>query len=199
MIQLKIWIKATAIVLICIFYTGCASVNKANKDDTFKGYFDIKTFEENQEYGNYIFYRNKTEIEQIKGTDEYFEYQRPQGKVYEVYSTFYLNGKPKEYGRRFKEIRIGIWKFYDENGNETIRDEDEKFGSFDYNKLLSFFDKKGYINAKNGKGLDNIHVFYEINEKAWRVFATKDSQRTSYYIDGNTGKILEAEEWIPIK
>ena len=198
---MKTWRNIISAIIITLLFSCCSVKHRLAKDynnitliSNNMEHFDIKNFEDNQIGNSYTFKRDGIEIERVKSSRGYFEYQRPDGKFYEGYRAYYLNGKPKENGVTFRGIRIGKWKFYDEDGKESIINEDEKFGSFDYEKLLLYLHDKGCINIKNGEGKKQLHVFFHLIEKNWRVFV----KGMFYLIDGNTGKILKEEKYTPI-
>jgi hypothetical protein len=50
-------------------------------------------------------------------------------------------------------VKVEKSEYYDKDGKlEKTVDEDQNYGKIKYQDVLSFLDKKGYINLKNGAG-----------------------------------------------
>lgn len=114
-----------------------------------------------------------------------------------------------------RTLKIGIWYEYDEQGKLIKQiDEDKKFGKFGYNELLKFLNKEKQINLHKGVDRDRSgDVDFEITfsyseqskKKLWlvnskitstQIISSQDGEvraykRNTYYIDGNTGRVLK--------
>jgi hypothetical protein len=196
-------------MLIVIAFANCTSskritYNVINETEKFKNMenkrFDIDSFTKNSERGaSYRFtLEDSTEILQMKGLQSgYVEWQSPSDKFYKIYKTFHsnLNLKSKEY--RFFGIKIGISEHYDEQGNKTLVNEDEKFGKFDYNHLILFLERKGYVNSETTKGKDDLDIDFIPSPKVWIIETKKDMKRIK--INGNTGSVIKIEDLIMLE
>jgi hypothetical protein len=164
--------------------------------------FDIDMFEKNKKNGSYEFtLEDGTEITQLEAIPSgYAEWQSYPNKFYEIYKEYYSNAKIKLKEYRFFRIRIRISEHYDENENKTLVNEDEKFGKFDYNQLISLLDKKGYVNSKTAEGKENINVGFSSNKNVWEVEIQRENELPrKLIIDGNTGHIIKVENVIRLE
>jgi hypothetical protein len=165
--------------------------------------FNIENFEKNQEMNDLKYIKEDgTSIWQYKSGYEYYvekEYP-PFPKLYYIYREYYLNGNIKEWGFMLRTaFPIGIWKYYDEQGNLTKEENVDAVlkekAKFDYNQVFLFLDREKRINIKTGKGREEVTI--GINEEAhcWDVNVwPRESNRYKgicYMIDLNTGKVKE--------
>jgi hypothetical protein len=158
--------------------------------------FDIETFNKNNVRGSYGFTTKEgTEILQMTGLKSgYVEWQSHSNKFYRICKVFYSNSKIKSKEYRFYDLKIGISEYYDEYGNKTLVNEDEKFGKFDYNHLILLLEKKGYINSKTAEGKENIDVSFFPKKKVWEIEVQRENEPLrKLIIDANTGYIIKVE------
>jgi hypothetical protein len=101
-------------------------------------------------------------FEEIESIKEYSTPPKP--AFYSIEKVFHLNKNIKEKGKNLglnSRIKIGIWYYFDEEGNLIKEvDEDKKFGKFGYNDLLKFLDNEGVINLNTGKNRENLEIQY---------------------------------------
>ena len=113
---------------------------------------------------------------------------------------FYPNGKIESAGESYSNDvwAIGIWYFYDENGNLIKideRDSDDSLFEFTRADVISYLKKEGLINNEN-----NIHKFWkipqitvngEITQKVqWCIQLVKNMNILAIRLDGKTGEKL---------
>ena len=196
------WYKIFIFLFLMVALNGCKTqhfqvYDKYNIDKNMEGEkFDIESFEK-QGIGIRTFVKNNAKITQDKSASGYTEYIHPIGKFYDILKDYYLNGNIRESGMRLSNVKLGVWKYYDENGNLTNTiDEEAKFKDvpFDYNKVMRWLDKKGYVELETAKGKDNITLSFNPKTKIWGVTVVdRISLYREYYIDRN-GKILKEED-----
>ncbi|UUV22727.1 hypothetical protein [Paenimyroides aestuarii] len=152
-------------------------------------------------YGSVVFY--DVLLSQPSFYTTHYEYYKEscELKYYGKYLGIY-NGR--------SDVKIGIWRYYDENGILTKEvDEDKKFGKFSYNEVLEFLNKqkelttflqeKRILNLRTGENAENI--WYEFNEKTrlWTIQAFNDiapdqwQRGWRYIINTDTGKLIKKE------
>jgi hypothetical protein len=142
--------------------------------------------------------------------DEYFsDFRR-------VQKQFYPNGTLKQTSYFYqKNLKVGIWKYYDERGNLIKEvDEDEKFkkSKIKINDILRIAEKEGLINLKTGEGgtdaiIENdqvitteakINIMYSENnnneEPIWYIITQDYTLSIVYKINGITGKMERTEK-----
>lgn len=194
-------------------------LNNKNLFDQFdyKNWNDDK-YKEGIRFGSYIYKGIEIDPGPDDNDDGYSIFIHPQKKqFYTIYNHYYAsNFNLKERGKFFgrgqgvaeegsiEKLKIGIWEEYDEKRNLIKQtDEDKKFGKFGYNELLKFLDAEKQINLNKGVEIDNkgkplfetfFHYSNESEKKLWTVIIYKsdgETQNKGYFIDGNTGKVLE--------
>lgn len=113
---------------------------------------------------------------------------------------YHTNTNLKEYGKiagSNSGIQIGVWKYYDENGKLTKEeDEDRKFGSWSFEKVLEQLNKDKVIDLATGRNREANHLRFYFDEvkKLWKVkvfwkMKNEDVEKYWEYIfDSNTGK-----------
>lgn len=111
---------------------------------------------------------------------------------------FYGDGKLQVKGIKLpEECRIGKWMECDEQGNCQIVDYNKRMGRFDYNDVLKFLNKRGYVNLETGEGRGKVCFFYWYESKTWGIRASKNNIHFKRFkLDGNSGKILEEEDYV---
>jgi hypothetical protein len=147
----------------------------------------------------------------------------PSPEFYKIVKNFYPNGMLKSRGKiTGSHLSIGVWQYYDEEGNLTKEvDEDKKFGRIKLDQLLKFIEKEGHINLETGEGREYAlmidgkfsHImpcifslnYDERGEKPFWIITIGHApwngyHRTIYHIDKETGEVLFKEsEFIQIK
>lgn len=196
------WPKISILLLLMVTLSNCKTqyfqvYNKYNINTNMENEkFDIENFEK-QGTGIRTFIKDNAKITQSKSISGYTEYIHPIGKFYDILKDYYLNGNMRESGMRLSNVKLGVWKYYDENGNLTNTiDEEAKFKDvpFDYNEVMRWLDKKGYVELETAKGKDNITLSFNPKTKIWGVTVVdRISLYREYYIDRN-GKILKEED-----
>lgn len=111
---------------------------------------------------------------------------------------FYGDGKLQEKGIKLpEECRIGKWLECDEQGNCQIIDYDKGMGKFNYNDVLNFLDKRGYINLETGEGRGKFSFGYSYENKTWGIVASKNNVHFKIFrLSGKSGKILEEKDFV---
>jgi hypothetical protein len=132
--------------------------------------------------------------------DGFVEWETPPLPLfYKNYSEYYENGIMKLTGKVIGNgsVRIGVWEYFDENGNKTKEvNEDAKYGAFDYNKVLIFFHLKEFINLETGENREHLSLGYSEEEKRWIVsISNKLYIITEYQMDGETGDIISTRTY----
>jgi hypothetical protein len=198
---MKIWLKYQLVIVIIIAFSNCSSqknvtyyvINELETNiDMEKEKFDIVFFNKNQEDDYYEYTLDDgTHIELLGGMDRGFtEWRYPPYKFYRIYKEFYPNLNLKSKGVRLKNLKIGIWEYYDERGNKIIVNEDEEIGKFGYNQLFVLLNERGYVDIQKSDWKDVIGLGFDSEKKLWKVEIDKDFRR-KITIDGNSGKILK--------
>ncbi|MDR2916332.1 MAG: hypothetical protein LBV74_16150 [Tannerella sp.] len=167
--------------------------------------FDIATFEANQKNNTYQFEKaDGTVVRQMKySTTGIFiensagiEVQSPLPLIpYWLEKQYYPNGNIKHKGHRMTQgsLPIGMWEYYDEQGNKTVVDEGAKYGKFSYNDVLLFLDKEKLIDLSTGKGLDNLRITYDIKRYEWHVIVHPGGTYQCRF-NAETGDVLEYQQ-----
>ena len=142
-------------------------------------------------------------------------------QFYAIQKKFYPNGNLKSKVQFIGEyILTGESIYYDENGNITKVDEDAKFGKIKPDWILKFIEKEGWIDLKTGRGREELEILEEgigrikhgafllkffskgefvkyPNSSLWiitiRSRPENENYRTRYFIDGDTGEVLEKQ------
>ena len=125
----------------------------------------------------------------------FLKQERPPLPAYWILFTMY-DGKGiiKEKGKRLEmDQKIGIWQYFDENGN-LIREEDhdkQYEGVFSCEQILSFLRERGHL-GENNAGIEKVVFYYNPNEKYWSlgVHLPGGGKRHGYKLDAITGEIL---------
>lgn len=122
-------------------------------------------------------------------------------RFYLLSQTYYHNGMIKARGCLLPyALTIGIWEYYDEQGNKTEINEDIKLPDFTYNDVLLFLHKKKLINIYTGEHREKITINYYENP-SWKkkpkpiwVVDWMDKEKTFtqiiYHLDAMTGKVI---------
>ena len=168
-------------------------------------------------------YEDATQAEYIErnGTQTYVSFNTDGYVLQEIrpYSydmrirNYYKNGILKCKGKLLchSGVKIGLWREYDEQGNlvkET--DEDKKFENLRLKPedILSWLERKGYIDRRTGKGQErfvdkdpndpDIGIYFTQTERkgvfskhllsGWAIEITNHGMRTSYYFNADTGE-----------
>jgi len=199
---MKVSHKYGFFILLMIILTACASHKKImynilndlkqNKIMENKK-FDIDLFKKNNEQGSYrLTLDDGSEVLQMEWPPTgYVERINFPDKFYNIYKEYYPDGKIKLLEYRLYNIKFGSSEHYDKQGNKTLTNEDEKFGKFDYNQLILFLDKKGYVDIQKGnwKNVVDIEFDNDNDKKLWKVDINDEILR-ELVIDGNSGKII---------
>ncbi|MCL1933998.1 MAG: hypothetical protein FWF53_09345 [Candidatus Azobacteroides sp.] len=188
------------LILLTITLADCASHKKTMynilndlKQNNNNEKFDIDLFNNNRNDNSYIYTSENGSVIEIVGDKNIGvnELQYPVNKLYTIQKIFYPNLNIKYKGFNLKGVKIGKGDYYDEYGNITVKNEDEKFGKFDYNQLILFLDKKGYVDIQKGnwKNVVDIEFDNDNDKKLWKVYINDGIPR-QLVIDGNSGKII---------
>ena len=120
------------------------------------------------------------------------ESRTPKDSYYEIYKEYYPSGIIKKSGKILGDATaIGIWYYFDEQGNfvEEI-DEDKKFGAFGFLELLNFLMEKKLIEEKTYLGISKIRMVFSEKNMIWYIRITHPRYMIEEYeINGNTGEV----------
>lgn len=111
---------------------------------------------------------------------------------YKLMQIYYENGKIKERGKYLCGTIVGIWDYYDQQGNKKQVNEDEQLGQFSYNDVFLFLHQKGLVDINTGKNRERLELFFNKDENYWRVFLQGTPENNlceEYRLDGSTGKV----------
>lgn len=167
--------------------------------------FDIQHYEKNKGFDSFEYIKEDgTRIWQYdSGYGFYVEEEYPpMPKLYYIHREYYLNGNIKTVGFMIRSyFKISIWKYYDEQGNITEKNWDERLGKFDYNKVMLFLNRKGHINIKTGKGREEMTMGFNEDAHCWEVniwpAESNKYQGVYYMLDKDTGKVKKQEKIWP--
>jgi hypothetical protein len=198
--------------IVSLFFIVACRAQEKKGDNMFEK-FDFESWDNNyKDYkkGNsresYLLDDGSEFLPGVYKTDCSMSILPPKPAFYLIDKQFYRNGNIKEKGKYFGElkldatrIKIGFWYYFDEKGNLTKEEnEDKKFSKFGYNELLQFFDKEKLINLKTGENRENFKVFIDDKEikdrKIWNVEIFTDKEQLNgfkYLLDFNTGQLLK--------
>ena len=132
----------------------------------------------------------------IEGDEEngFTETRIPKNSYFEIYKEYYPNGVIKQKGKLFGDATaIGIWYFFNEQGNLTEAvDEEKKFGKFGYTDILNFLVQNDWVEKGTHKGIFKIKIVFSEEDVTWIIRATGSGYKiNNYVIDGNTGEIKQ--------
>ena len=155
-----------------------------------------KTIYDNGVIAYYLEYKERDGTRVIIEGDTgsgFTENRIPENSYYRMYKEYYPNGVLENSGKRFGNLPVGMWHYYDEHGNLTKTvDEDEKFGKFGYMDVLDFLIKNNYVEKDTYEGIFKIHIIFLVENLTWRIIVTTPGYIINdYMIDGNTGEIKE--------
>ncbi|WP_407480968.1 hypothetical protein [Elizabethkingia meningoseptica] len=155
-------------------------------------------------YGSNLFYKLKKGegVFYPEGDNNNFYYFIiPNKPAFYGYSyVYYKNGNIEIVGKVAgfaNPIKIGTWRYYDENGNLTKTiNEEEKFGLWGFNKVLDALDKDKVIDLKTGRNreAENLRFNFDKEKKIWTVKVFRKlktkivDEYYEYLFEGNTGK-----------
>ena len=194
------------IIIFGIYFISCNSLkNKYSykmeiSNITQPKNFDIESYTSNSGTGNvYEFVREDgTKVKQSSFPGGYAEIETPLVPAfYKIEKLYYQNGKIQEFGAALGFMKIGVWKYYDENGKETVVDEDEKYGKPNYNDVLAFLDKKGYINLHTGENRERVSVGYDPKARMWGAVVFNFKGKNHIYDFDRKGKVISYKTIIP--
>lgn len=213
--------------IVCFAIYACQS----KKEETYKDHkktaivekFDFDLFKKYQESNGTLELKNGHTIlsmsapaqEEIGTMEELL----PKPSFLYVYKEFYPNGNLKKKETRISQtVKVERSEYYNKDGElEKTIDENQNYGKIKYLDVLSFLDKKGYINLKTGAGrLNNdgtntYDIVYDQNGPVWNITIMQGEKlsekelmeimKTSigepnawksvtYQMDANTGKII---------
>ncbi|WP_336960808.1 hypothetical protein [Chryseobacterium contaminans] len=213
--------------ILCFVICTCQSkkeeTHKNNKTSTMVEKFDFALFKKYQESNGTLELKNGYTVLSMSAPEKdeagTLEELLPKPSFLYVYKEFYPNGNLKKKETRISEtVKVEKSEYYDKDGNlEKTVDEDQNYGKIKYQDVLSFLDKKGYINLKTGEGRLNddgtnkYDIVYDQDVPVWNISITQGKRlsekelleimKTSpgepnawkpvvYKMDANTGKII---------
>lgn len=214
--------RNTTIVLLSLLLFGCKAsyiqertfIMRNNNIDSslIVNQLDIETYYKNKVSGEWTYnLPDGTKVEigdsnyRKSEGEEYRTFQMvtipAKPRFYRLLQTYYYDGKIKSKGCLLtRSLRIGIWEFYDEQGNKTEINEDLKFPDFTYNDVLLFLHKRKLINIYTGEHREKIDIEYHEkpywNKKSKPIWVVDwmDKEKTfthiSYELDAKTGKVI---------
>lgn len=162
--------------------------------------FDINKYNSNRGLANVFKFTKEdgTIVEQNSFPGGYAEIETPpKPKFYKIRKMYYQNGKIREIGPLLSHMSIGIWRYYDENGKETIVDEDEKYGMPNYNDVLVYLDKKGYIDLRTGERREKTSIGYEPEKKVWSAYVYHFNGENHVFEFNQKGKLIDHKIYNP--
>jgi len=178
------------LLILCVFLSSCEKGNRGldqiNKQEKMNVDLGDK-FEKDSDFlyklpnGNQIYM-----MENPKGNSLGLQYERePIPSFFTVYKEFYPDGFIKKKETRFGQYtKVGISEYYDEKGNLTEKNEDEKFGKIKPSDILKILDKKQLINISTGAG--------RLSENGTDAFTVKFNENKDEYMvtmqDGKPNK-----------
>ncbi|WP_407475505.1 hypothetical protein [Elizabethkingia anophelis] len=201
------------VILLLIGFLSCKSLHTKGDvgvtSSTMFEKFDFELDKKNYEgfesvSDSYGFYKLKdgwTFLPRYGSVETSYEVIPPKPSYYHFGYFYYLpNGNKKEYGKfagLSSRIKIGIWKYYDKEG-KLIKEanEEDKFGLWNFNKVMELLDKDRMIDLKTGKNREDSKLEFNFDEskKEWKVIVFKKNisviveEYWEYLFDGNTGK-----------
>lgn len=201
------------LLTLLIFIMGCSTVNKTitqimeenSRTDhiVFQDKLDIGSFYKGESGTWYRSLEDGTEIEIFDFLDEknnlifIVKATPPKPKFYTISQLYYANGDISCRGKRMSGLAVGMWEVYDEQGNKTLINEDEKFGKFTYNDVALFMHKKGHIDVNTGKNRERLLLSFDEAKNTWNVAlrGTPDEDIVfTYVLDGEAGKIIKQDK-----
>ena len=63
-------------------------------------------------------------------------YTRPKNTIYGIVSHFYENGQVEKKGKQYKNKKIGVWEYFDENSNLIKKETYNKKGALTRTQLI---------------------------------------------------------------
>lgn len=122
---------------------------------------------------------------------KFIAFQEPYGKSY----IYYTNGRIKEKRYFFREnTPIGIWEYYDINGNKKTVDKDRIYRTSP-EEIKRFIESEKWIEKISD--WERIDVYYNKNKKEWNINVSTDKIRPynwRYIVNDNTGKVLSSRK-----
>ena len=120
----------------------------------------------------------------------YYEVRTPPPPAYwQEIKLYNPSGIIQEKGKQLGSVNIGIWRYYDKNG-QLIKEEncDEKFGAFSHKQVVGFLAEKELI-GENDERLNRMQFDYEENEHKWVIL-------NYVYESGGPHSVVYADEYI---
>jgi len=207
-------IKTSLILIVfAAIFSCCGQSNKQNNQNVMHKRLDFNLLEKKAVKEKILgknYYEYTLEYEgadsswyKISGNkmDGFIEWETPKLPFFDKgYSEYYGNGTLKLTGKCIGKnlgCKIGIWEYFDENGNKTKEvDEDAKYGAYSYTHLLVFTLHSGHINIDTGEGRENFDIIYDEKEKIWYVSEIDEFYKIrKYKIDGETGDVISDETY----
>ncbi|MGN8059996.1 hypothetical protein ACTJKN_27200 [Pedobacter sp. 22163] len=117
---------------------------------------------------------------------------------FEELVTYYSNGNIKEYNKFFSiELEVGIWKYYDEQGNVTKTINKDSDYKFTLNDVIAYGKKNEVDFHQDGdlqRGFSN-----RFKKNVWTIswiedVPSKDSIEHFCILDGDSGAVLERQK-----
>lgn len=205
--------KAVAILTLLIFIMGCSTVNNTttkvmegnSKTDhvVFQDKLDIDSFYKGEAGRWYHSLEDGTEIQIMDFLDEknnlvfFVIATPPKPKFYTIEQQYDAKGQIRRRGKVLADLAVGVWEVYDEQGNKTLINEDEKFGKFTYNDVALFMHKKGHIDVNTGKNRERFVLSFDEAKNTWEVIlkGTPDEDVVfTYILDGENGKVIKQDK-----
>ncbi len=175
--------KLIILVLALLSLISCGAQNSQTKKSM--NTFDIKTFKKNKIGSEYNFIKDDTiDIRQLEWEDEYEEIIKTKNSYFEIYKSYYKNGKIKMLVERFPNKFVNFIKEYDENGNLIKETDYDKGFNYTWEDLLKF------LKEREIKIIDRNTTIRK-DEGRWHVWYVDGLYVYNIFIDGKTGEILQ--------
>ena len=146
-----------------------------------------KDFEKDPKYGGYYKLKDGSSFRPIYGGENYTFYDviPPLPAYYHYFYDYYENGNLKAYGKYagMQVVKIGVWHYFDENGKETLINEEAKLGKWTFNAILEVLHKDGVIDLYTGKNRDWNKLYIEFKNNNREVAVIVFKERIDILID----------------
>lgn len=162
--------------------------------------FDIEKFKKNAIGNKYKFDTDNAHVIQYKRNYGYLELSVPfDNEYFQTDKSYNEKGILFEKGTRYRysnSFRIGVWKFYNQQGEFVREDEYDKGVNFDWNKILEIAQdykidlKDSY--TKLDRNFEIKNPYWELN---WVIFGVEGNHiRKTIIIDAKSYEIIKESE-----
>ena len=206
--------KLLLIILVFTAMSSCIAqkTNKMNKIKTFNyAYYKSKLRDKTT---TVVYTETNGDIIKVSFDKDTYSVVTIRPTTFMGYTEIYYKNSilKKEGGWLFcSNVKIGIWKEYDEEGNQVQENnENEKFNKLRVNPkdLLQWMERQGWIDLRTGKGeqTDFSNPPFQISfthhkgsHAKWYVSRVTKSGTEDFVIDAETGDIISHENVLNIE